>query len=69
MGLGRNEGKVFIIDFGLSNYYQDQTGKHIGYNEDASFHGTHRYASVNSHFKVGKYCCYKSIYIVVLQVA
>jgi serine/threonine protein kinase len=52
MGLGRNEGKVFIIDFGLSNYYQDQTGKHIGYNEDASFHGTHRYASVNSHFKV-----------------
>lgn len=68
MGLGRNEGKVFIIDFGLSNYYQDQTGKHIGYNEDASFHGTHRYASVNSHFKVGKYCCYESIYIV-LQVA
>lgn len=55
MGLGRNEGKVFIIDFGLSNYYQDLAGKHIGYNEDASFHGTHRYASVNSHFKVGKY--------------
>jgi len=52
MGLGRNEGKVFIIDFGLSNYYQDHSGKHIGYNEDASFHGTHRYASVNSHFKV-----------------
>lgn len=55
MGLGTNSSRVYIIDFGLSNHYRDSSGKHIPYKEDASFHGTHRYASVNSHFRVGMF--------------
>lgn len=46
------ENKVYIIDFGLSDFYRDKTGKHIPYKTNCTFKGTYRYASKNSHFKI-----------------
>lgn len=51
MGTGDQAGRVYIIDFGLSNMWRDSAGSHIKYNTDSAFRGTHRYASINSHFK------------------
>jgi serine/threonine protein kinase len=50
MGRGEEAGKVYVIDFGLSNSWLIG-GKHIGFNMESPFRGTHRYASVNSHMK------------------
>lgn len=41
--------KIFITDFGLSKKYIDHTGNHIKQNDDATFVGTVRYASLNVH--------------------
>lgn len=41
---------MFVIDFGLSNLWLTG-GKHIPFNTESPFRGTHRYASVNSHMK------------------
>lgn len=51
MGLGPNQNCVYLLDFGLSNYFM-KDGKHIPYKDDACFRGTHRYASINSHKKI-----------------
>jgi serine/threonine protein kinase len=52
MGTGEQAARVFIIDFGLSNMWKDpQSSMHIKYNQESAFRGTHRYASINSHFK------------------
>lgn len=50
MGRGDEAGTVFVIDFGLSNYWRSNSG-HIPFNTESPFRGTHRYASVNSHRK------------------
>ena len=50
MGQGAESGTVFVIDFGLSNYWRSNSG-HIPFNMESPFRGTHRYASVNSHRK------------------
>lgn len=50
MGRGEEAGTVFVIDFGLSNYWRSNSG-HIPFNTESPFRGTHRYASVNSHRK------------------
>lgn len=46
MGVGENSNKVYIIDFGLSKKYVDQTGRHIKLCGGKSLTGTARYASV-----------------------
>eukprot|EP01128_Nolandella_sp_AFSM9_P011653 TRINITY_DN84_c0_g2_i1.p1 TRINITY_DN84_c0_g2~~TRINITY_DN84_c0_g2_i1.p1 ORF type:complete len:529 (+),score=63.95 TRINITY_DN84_c0_g2_i1:127-1713(+) len=51
MGIGANKHKVYLIDFGLANFYIEN-GMHVAYKEDAPFRGTHRYASLNAHMKV-----------------
>jgi len=50
MGRGDEANTVFVIDFGLSNLWLT-SGKHIPFNTESPFRGTHRYASVNSHMK------------------
>lgn len=50
MGRGEEAGTVFVIDFGLSNFWSTNNG-HIPFNMESPFRGTHRYASVNSHRK------------------
>lgn len=46
-----NENKIYIIDYGLSDFYY-RSGKHIPYKSNCSFKGTYRYASKNAHFKI-----------------
>lgn len=45
------ENKIFIIDYGLSDFYH-RSGKHIPFKSNCSFKGTYRYASKNAHFKI-----------------
>jgi len=52
IGVGENKHKVYLIDFGLANFYRNSDGTHMGIRHDAPFRGTHRYASINAHFKV-----------------
>lgn len=50
MGVGRKEGEVQIIDFGLAKQYKDpNTGKHMAERTGRDLVGTARYASVNVH--------------------
>ena len=49
MGLGKNETKLYIIDFGLSKKYRSsKTLQHIKYNEYRKMAGTARYASIRA---------------------
>ena len=49
IGTGKNENKIYLVDFGLSQFYIDQeTNNHIEYKEDLPITGTARYASVNA---------------------
>lgn len=43
------EYPICLIDFGLSSRYLDSNNLHIPFSEDAGFHGTCRYASLNAH--------------------
>jgi len=52
MGTGQKAHIVYLIDYGLANFFQNIDGTHMPYRTDAPFRGTHRYASVNAHFKV-----------------
>jgi serine/threonine protein kinase len=52
MGIGPNAHKVYLIDFGLANFFRNTDGSHMAYRTDAPFRGTHRYASINAHFKI-----------------
>lgn len=50
IGVGRHSASVFLIDFGLADYYADvQTKRHIEMGRNECLKGTPRYASVNSH--------------------
>jgi serine/threonine protein kinase len=49
MGLGTNQGIVYVIDFGLSCKYRDSVcGHHIPLTEHNSLIGTARYASISA---------------------
>jgi len=48
MGLGEKNITVYLIDFGLSNFFWINN-QHIKFSKEASFRGTHRYASINTH--------------------
>lgn len=52
IGRGENAGKLYLIDFGLASAYRDADGRHIPYISSAHFHGTDKYASINSHMKI-----------------
>lgn len=52
IGQGKQQHKVFMIDFGLAKKYQDREGKHIPYKEGKSLTGTARYASINTHLGI-----------------
>jgi serine/threonine protein kinase len=49
--IGREEDAqtVFLLDFGISKYYQDYKKRHIVMKEKKPFIGTTRYASLSSH--------------------
>lgn len=50
IGFGDKQNVINLVDFGLAKKYKDvKTGKHIAETAKGSFHGTARYASVNSH--------------------
>lgn len=49
MGRGKNQHKVFMIDFGLAKKYMSRDGVHIPYRENKSLTGTARYASIATH--------------------
>lgn len=43
------EGTVYIIDFGLAHYFENEYGVHIPYREGKKLCGTARYACINTH--------------------
>lgn len=45
--------EVYLIDFGLAHQYRDKNKKHMPFQDNVPFRGTHRYASIKSHFRVG----------------
>ena len=48
----RGNGKVYVIDFGLSKWYEHpQTRQHIAYREGCAFSGNPRYARLISAFR------------------
>jgi hypothetical protein len=68
MGKGDQSHVVYLIDFGLAHSYlygllfyslsclivSDETGNnHIAYASNVCFRGTHRYASVTAHARIG----------------
>lgn len=62
MGLGKKGNLVYIIDFGLAKKFRDgKTQQHIPYRENKNLTGTARYASINTHLGVGKFCPKKTI--------
>eukprot|EP00826_Nyctotherus_ovalis_P050246 TRINITY_DN6140_c0_g2_i2.p2 TRINITY_DN6140_c0_g2~~TRINITY_DN6140_c0_g2_i2.p2 ORF type:complete len:221 (-),score=65.51 TRINITY_DN6140_c0_g2_i2:346-1008(-) len=53
MGIGKKEGTVHLIDFGLSRRFRDHiSGLHTPYRVQKNFIGTVRYASINAHFGI-----------------
>lgn len=53
IGLGKKQGIIYVIDYGLSKRYRDPVTKdHIKYRDDKNLTGTARYASINTHLGV-----------------
>ena len=48
-GIDNNEDKIYIIDFGLAHYFENEYGVHIPYREGKKLCGTARYACINTH--------------------
>mmetsp|Transcript_32558 Transcript_32558/g.79925 ORF Transcript_32558/g.79925 Transcript_32558/m.79925 type:complete len:423 (+) Transcript_32558:155-1423(+) len=51
MGVGKNANKVYLVDFGLADWYVDESGEHLleSKTDPHDMRGTVRYASVNKH--------------------
>uniref|UniRef100_A0A6U2FQ37 non-specific serine/threonine protein kinase n=2 Tax=Hemiselmis andersenii TaxID=464988 RepID=A0A6U2FQ37_HEMAN len=50
MGVGPNANKVYLIDFGLADWYVDENGDHVPQTRTTGeMRGTVRYASTNKH--------------------
>ena len=47
-----DQGKLFIIDFGLCKKYKDENGQHIPKEENVSSAGTLRYESIYSQKRI-----------------
>ena len=53
MGIGKNSGLHYIIDYGLAKKYRDTTNRiHIPYREHKKLTGTARYASLFTHLGI-----------------
>jgi casein kinase 1 len=53
LGVGANEGTVYLIDFGLATPFMDaQTGMHIRMHDHLHLTGNPRYASLNTHLGI-----------------
>jgi len=52
MGRGINGNEIYLIDYGLASPYIDDKLQHIPYSNNARFHGTDKYASINTHKKI-----------------
>ncbi|KAK2438649.1 casein kinase protein [Trifolium repens] len=53
MGLGHKANQVYLIDYGLANFFGDlHTHSHIPYRENKNLTGTPPYASVNTHLGI-----------------
>ena len=50
--IGKDEKTVYLIDFGLSKLYKNETTQHVQYETGFSFTGTARYASINAHMGI-----------------
>ncbi|KAL9641703.1 hypothetical protein ABK040_007381 [Willaertia magna] len=50
IGLGKKSNQIFLIDFGLSRYYQLANGQVKPPRGNVGFRGTPRYASINAHY-------------------
>ena len=51
IGLGEKKHRIFLIDYGISDFYILPNGKHIPWTEKTKFIGTPMFASVNAHLK------------------
>ena len=51
-GIGKNKGKLYLIDFGVATFYRNRDGSHAELRTDAPFRGTHKYASANAEAKI-----------------
>ena len=49
MGLNKESHVVYLVDFGISNFWFDKNGEHIPLQTNCCLIGTVRYVSVNSH--------------------
>ncbi|CAD8197067.1 unnamed protein product [Paramecium pentaurelia] len=49
LGSGKDNGKIYLIDFGISKIYKDANNHHMPFREQRSFLGTTRYASIAAH--------------------
>ncbi len=50
MGIGKDENKLFVIDFGLAKKYKSQThNTHIPFRTGKNMTGTARYCSIGTH--------------------
>ncbi|KAA6401746.1 MAG: putative Casein kinase I, partial [Streblomastix strix] len=51
VGLGKDRGTIYIIDFGLAKKYRDESShEHIKFCDQKGITGTVRYSSINTHF-------------------
>lgn len=49
IGKAGDADKLYLVDFGISKFYKDKDGLHIGLNKKKPFVGTSRYASIAAH--------------------
>ncbi|CAD8198887.1 unnamed protein product [Paramecium pentaurelia] len=49
LGSGKDNSKIYLLDFGISKIYRNYNNKHIPFREHRSFLGTTRYASIAAH--------------------
>jgi|TARA_B100000963_G_scaffold361869_1_gene400432 serine/threonine protein kinase len=49
IGTGKKKSRIFLIDFGLSKSYLDDSSNHIEYKTDRNFTGSFRYSSIRNH--------------------
>ena len=44
-----SNNQIYLIDFGLAKYFEDENGVHISFKDGKRLSGTARYACLNTH--------------------